>query len=53
MRPEAERFGIDGLRAMPPWQKLEIVGGLNRAAKPDACPPFWLPHRAAGSRPRS
>ncbi|RMF30530.1 MAG: hypothetical protein D6759_11770 [Chloroflexi bacterium] len=32
-RPEAEAVLIEGLRRLPPWRKLEMVGQLNRTMR--------------------
>jgi len=31
--PEAEAVLIEGLRRLPPWRKLEMVGQLNRTMR--------------------
>ncbi len=31
--PEIEAFQIEGLRAMPPWRKMELVGQLTMTVR--------------------
>ena len=31
--PQIEQMQIEGLRQMPPWRKLELVGEMNRALR--------------------
>ena len=31
--PEIERLQIEGLRQMPPWRKLALVGDMNEAVR--------------------
>ena len=31
--PQIEQMQIEGLRRMPPWRKLELVGEMNRALR--------------------
>ena len=31
--PEIERIQIEGLRRMPPWRKLALVGDMNEAVR--------------------
>ena len=31
--PEIEKLQIDGLRQMPPWRKMALVGEMNRTLR--------------------
>ena len=31
--PEIEAFQIEGVRAMPPWRKMELVGQLTMTVR--------------------